>query len=146
MERRIRGSGLRYTLPYVINFAGLWLVVTITAVLVAAVSSYLYFSQRAGAAASSLGTAIIIQTVLSILAVVALAVFTTHRVAGPWIAVRRALDAVRDGNLDYQLRMRGGDPRMEEVEDSFEQMVASLRDRRSESRSAAPAVETASRP
>lgn len=127
MERRIRGSGLRFTLPYVLNFAGLWLIVTIAAILVAAVSSYLTFVNRPGA--SGLRAALIIQTVLSILAVVALAVFTTHRVAGPWVAVKRALEAIRDGNFDYRLRMRGRDPRLQDVEIAFEQMVTSLRER-----------------
>ena len=130
MERRIRGSGLRYTLPYVARYAGLWMVVTVAAVLVAAVSSYLLFAnQFGGETVSGLRTALVVQTVLSIVAVVALGVFTTHRLAGPWIAVRRALDSVRDGNLETPLRLRASDPRIREVEVAFEQMVKSLRER-----------------
>jgi methyl-accepting chemotaxis protein len=130
MERRIRGSGLRHTFPYFVRYAALWLVVTITAVLVASVSSYLVFAARVGGAGvAGLRYALIIQTVLTILAVVALAVFTTHRLAGPWIAVRRALDAVRDGDLQTRLRFRASDPRIQVVEEAFEQMLASLRER-----------------
>jgi len=61
--------------------------------------------------------------------VLALALFTTHRLAGPWIAVRRALDRVRDGDLDSGLRLRATDPRIKEVELAFAQMLDSLRQR-----------------
>jgi len=130
MERRIRGSGLRHTFPYFVRYAALWLVVTITAVLVASLTTYLLFVERVGeAGAAGLRQALVIQTVLTISAVVALAVFTTHRLAGPWIAVHRALDAVRDGDLQARLRFRASDPRFKVVEDAFEQMLASLRER-----------------
>ena len=136
MARKIRGTGLRHTFPYVLRFAGLWLVVTTAAVLVASVSSYWLFAERVGeAGAASLRTVIVIQATLSILAVIALAVFTTHRLAGPWVAVRRALDAVRDGDLDRGLRLRVSDPRIKEVELAFAQMLDSLRRRE---RAAAP--------
>jgi methyl-accepting chemotaxis protein len=130
MERRgIRGTGLRHTLPFFIRFAGLWLVVSVAAVLVAGVSSYLLFAQRLEDGGTYLRNAIVLQTVLSVLAVIALAVFTTHRLAGPWVAVRRALLAVRDGDLDARLRFRVSDPRLQEVQDAFDEMLASLRQR-----------------
>jgi hypothetical protein len=130
MERRIRGSGLRHTLPYFIRYALLWLVVTVTAVLVASLTTYLLFVERVGeAGAAGFRQALVILTVLTVSAVVALAVFTTHRLAGPWIAVQRALDAVRDGDLHAQLRFRASDPRFQAVEVSFEQMLANLRER-----------------
>ena len=129
MERRFRGSGLRHTLPFIVRFAGLWLVVSVAAVLVAGVSSYMLFAQRLEGGADDLRGAIILQTVLSLLALVALAVFTTHRIAGPWVAVRRALLAVRDGNLDTRLRFRVSDPRLRDVQDAFDEMVASIRQR-----------------
>jgi hypothetical protein len=128
-ERRIRGSGLRYTLPFFFHFAALWLVVTIAAVLVAGVSSYLLFASRPDPQGADLRNAIILQTALSLLAVVALAVFTTHRLAGPWVAVRRALLAVRDGDFNTGLRFRVGDPRLQEVQAAFDEMIASLRER-----------------
>ena len=130
MAKKIRGSGLRHTLPYVLRFAGLWLVVTIAAIVVASMSSYMVFAQRASeTAAAQLRTVVTIQAVLSILAVIALAVFTTHRLAGPWIAVRRALDRVREGDFDTGLRLRATDPRIKEVELAFAQMLDSLRQR-----------------
>ena len=138
MARKIRGTGLRHTLPYVVRFAGLWLVVTIAAIVVASLSSYWLFAERVGdAGAAQLRKVILIQATLSILAVIALALFTTHRLAGPWIAVRRALDKVRDGDLDSGLRLRATDPRIKEVELAFAQMLDSLRQRQ---RTAAPLI------
>ena len=138
MARKIRGTGLRHTLPYVIRFAGLWLVVTTAAIVVASISSYWLFAERVGdAGEAQLRKVIIIQATLSILAVLALALFTTHRLAGPWIAVRRALDRVRDGDLDSGLRLRATDPRIKEVELAFAQMLDSLRQRH---RGAAPLI------
>ena len=138
MAKTIRGTGLRHTLPYVLRFAGLWLVVSIAAVVVASVSSYWLFAERVGeAGAAQLRKVIFIQATLSILAIIALALFTTHRLAGPWIAVRRALDRVRDGDFDTGLRLRASDPRIKEVELGFAEMLDSLRQRH---RAAAPLV------
>ena len=130
MERRgIRGTGLRHTLPFFVRFAGLWLVVSTAAVLVAGVSSYLLFAQRLESGATDFRNAIVLQTVLSVLALIALAVFTTHRLAGPWVAVRRSMLAVRDGKLDARLRFRVSDPRLQEVQDAFDEMMTSIRQR-----------------
>ena len=130
MQRRgIRGTGLRHTLPFFVRFAGLWLVVSTAAVLVAGVSSYLLFDERLASGSGDFRNAIVLQTVLSVLACVALAVFTTHRLAGPWVAVRRALLAVRDGNLDARLRFRVSDPRLQEVQDAFDEMLVTVRQR-----------------
>jgi nitrogen fixation/metabolism regulation signal transduction histidine kinase len=61
--------------------------------------------------------------------VIALAVFTTHRLAGPMIAIRRALEDVRDGKLDRTLRFRRSDPHLGEIENAFNEMAAALRER-----------------
>lgn len=124
MARKLRGSGVRHTFPMVGRFAGLWLIVTLAAVAVAVASSYLLTSSGQGIGG---GMGLAFETFLVVLAVVALAVFTTHRLAGPWIAVRRALDRVRDGDLDTPLRIRTVDPYLREVERSFNEMREALR-------------------
>ena len=130
MAKKIRGSGIRHTLPYVLRFAGLWLVVTIAAIVVASVSSYMVFAQRASeTAAAQLRTVVTIQAVLSILAVIALAVFTTHRLAGPYVALMRAFEAVKNGDLTHPLRFRRSDIHLRDVEISFDEMTAALRER-----------------
>jgi methyl-accepting chemotaxis protein len=126
MAWKLRGTGVKHTLPFVTRFAGLWLLVTIAAVLVAASFAYLLFAEQG---ADGVSRALATQTILTILAVCALAVFTTHRLAGPWIAVRRALDAVRDGNLDYHLRIRSQDVHIKNVEAAFNEMLSTLRSR-----------------
>jgi HAMP domain-containing protein len=126
--QQVRGSGVRLTLPYVVRFSGLWLVVTILAVLVFALTSYLSLADRlTDAGRNRLLLVLGVQTLFVILAVVALAVFTTHRLAGPLIAIRRACDDVREGRLDRNLRFRRSDPQFSEVEAAFNDMVTALR-------------------
>lgn len=131
-KKKLRGSGVRYTLPYLGRFAGLWVVVTLAALAVAAASTYLVLSERG----AGLGTVLAVQTVLTALAVVALGVFTTHRLAGPWIAVKRALERVRGGDVTTPLRIRSNDTHLRDVERAFNEMIATLREQRSERRSA----------
>jgi nitrogen fixation/metabolism regulation signal transduction histidine kinase len=126
--QQVRGSGVRLTLPYVVRFSGLWLVVTILAVLVFALTSYLSLADRlTDAGRNRLLLVLGVQTLFVVLAVVALAIFTTHRLAGPLIAIRRACDDVREGRLDRNLRFRRSDPQFSEVEAAFNDMVAALR-------------------
>ncbi|HVS02333.1 MAG TPA: hypothetical protein VMT16_06145 [Thermoanaerobaculia bacterium] len=129
--RRVRGAGLRHTLPFVGRFAGLWLVVTITAVLVASASSYLLFAERIASATARQGFfwTVVVQTALIVIAVLALGVFSTHRLAGPWIAVHRALEEVAAGDLDCELRIRSRDAYLKRVERAFQAMTAALRQR-----------------
>jgi nitrogen fixation/metabolism regulation signal transduction histidine kinase len=125
---QFRGSGVRLTLPYVMRFSGLWLVVTLVAVLVFALTSYLSLADRlTDAGRDRLLMVLGVQTIFVVLAVVALAIFTTHRLAGPLIAIRRACEDVRDGKLDRTLRFRRSDPQFSEVEAAFNDMVLSLR-------------------
>lgn len=128
--RRVRGSGVRFTLPYVLRYSALWLVVTVAAVLLFGITSYLVSSQRLnGEALRHMALILILQTVFLILAVIALAVFTTHRLAGPYIAIKRALEEVKRGELNNALRLRTSDIHLKEIERSFNEMTAALRER-----------------
>jgi nitrogen fixation/metabolism regulation signal transduction histidine kinase len=127
MAKNFRGSGVRHTIHMVGRFSGLWLLVTIAAVTVATVSSYLLITTVMDGAVGNFVNALLLQAVLTVVAVLALAIFTTHRLGGPWIAVRRALEGVRDGDLDTQLRIRSGDPYLKDVERAFNEMTAVLR-------------------
>lgn len=131
MARAIRGSGVRYTLPYVFKFLGLWIVVTVLAVLVFGVTSYLLLTQRLlGPDQRDLAMVILlVQTIVALAAVATLAVFTTHRLAGPMIALRRAFEDVKDGDLERQLRFRRTDSHLLELEAAFNEMMGSLRKR-----------------
>lgn len=128
--QQVRGSGVRLTLPYFVRFSGMWVVITSLVAVVFGVTSYLaMFDQLNEGAARRLLIVLAIQTALVIGAVVLLAVFSTHRLAGPIIAIRRALEDVKAGNLDRELRFRRSDPHLNEIAVAFNEMVAALRER-----------------
>jgi nitrogen fixation/metabolism regulation signal transduction histidine kinase len=128
----VRGSGVRHTLPFVMPFSGLWLVVTVAAMMVFGITSYLAASSSPlldDAARGRVAIVLAVQTLVLILAAIGLAVFTTHRLAGPYVAMIRAFEAVKNGNLERPLRFRSSDVHLREVETSFEAMLAALRER-----------------
>lgn len=129
--QQVRGSGVRFTLPYVLRFSGIWIVVTTLVAVVFGVTSYLVmFDQLNDGARQELIVVLSIQTALVVAAVVLLAVFSTHRIAGPLIAIRRAMEDVTAGKMDRQLRFRRTDPHLVELETAFNGMVESLRERK----------------
>ena len=128
----VRGLGVRHTLAYMLPFSGLWLVVTIAAMVVFGITCYLVASASPlldDASRNRLAVVLVMQTIFLIAAVVALAIFTTHRLAGPYIALRRAFEAVKNGDLERPLRFRSSDVHLREVQASFEEMLAALRQR-----------------
>lgn len=128
----VRGSGVRRTLPFVMPFSGLWLVVTIAAMVVFGITCYLVASASPlldDAARGRLALVLAMQTIFLIAAVVALAIFTTHRLAGPYVAIIRAFEAVKRGEMERPLRFRSTDVHLREVEVSFDEMMASVRER-----------------
>jgi len=128
----IRGFGVRYTLPYVLPFSGLWLVVTTVAMVVFGVTCWLVASSSpllTDAARTRLALVLTAQTLFLIAAGFALAVFTTHRLAGPYIAGIRAFESVKNVDTSHVLRFRRSDVHLQEVETAFEEMMAALRTR-----------------
>jgi methyl-accepting chemotaxis protein len=128
--QQVRGAGVRVTLPYIVRFSGMWVLVTTLVAVVLGVTSYLVmFDQLSEEARRHLMVVLSVQTALVVLAVILLAVFSTHRLAGPIIAIRRALEDVKAGNLDRELRFRSTDPHLDEIAVAFNAMMASLRER-----------------
>lgn len=126
----VRGSGVRWTLRYVPRFAGLWLVVCVLTLVVFALTSYLGLVNSLGEAGKTrLLLVLTLQTLCVILGMVALAIFTTHRLAGPIIGLLRAFEDVKAGDLGRQLRFRHTDKHLAEVEKAFNEMMASIRHR-----------------
>jgi nitrogen fixation/metabolism regulation signal transduction histidine kinase len=109
---------------------GLWLVVCILTLVVFALTSYLGLVNSLGEVGRSrLLLVLTLQTLCVILGMVALAIFTTHRLAGPLIALLRAFEEVKGGNLDRPLRFRHTDSHMAHLETAFNEMLAALRQR-----------------
>jgi HAMP domain-containing protein len=127
-HRNRRGSGVKFTVPFLVRFSGLWMAVTIAAILVFSATSYLMMSDRIGQdGKGNLVTILAVQTIVLVLAIVALAVFTTHRLAGPYIALKRAFEEVKRGQLDHPLRFRNADVHLQDLETSFNEMTEALR-------------------
>ena len=128
--QQVRGTGVRFTLPYVLRFSGVWILVTTVVVIVFAITSFLVmFDRLSEDARGDLILVLTIQTALAILALILLAVFSTHRLAGPLIGIRRAMEDVKAGDLNRQLRFRRSDPHLEEIETAFNEMMESIRSR-----------------
>jgi methyl-accepting chemotaxis protein len=128
--QQVRGTGVRFTLPYVLRFSGMWILVTTLVVIVFGVTSYLVmFDRLTEGARKDLVVLLSIQTVLVFGAVLLLAVFSTHRLAGPMIAIRRAMEDVKEGKLDRQLHFRRTDPHLVEIETAFNEMMEAVRGR-----------------
>lgn len=126
----VRGSGVRFTLRYVPRFTGLWLIVCTLTLIVFALTSYLGLYNGLGEAGRSrLLIVLTLQTLCVIVGMVALAVFTTHRLAGPFIALLRAFDEVKAGNYERPLRFRNTDGHMADLEKSFNEMADVVRQR-----------------
>jgi nitrogen fixation/metabolism regulation signal transduction histidine kinase len=126
----VRGTGVRFTLRYVPRFSGLWLVVCVMTLVVFALTSYLGLANSLGEIGRSrLLLVLTLQTACVILGMVALAIFTTHRLAGPLIALLRAFQDVKAGDLGRQLRFRQTDSHVAELESEFNAMMASIRQR-----------------
>lgn len=128
--QQVRGSGVRLTLPYVLRVSGMWLLVSALILLVFSVTCYIALFLRVPAESRGpLVILLVVQTVFVLLALVALAIFSTHRIAGPLIGLRRACEEVTAGNFETPLRFRRSDPHLGELADSFNAMVASIRQR-----------------
>jgi nitrogen fixation/metabolism regulation signal transduction histidine kinase len=128
--QQVRGSGVRFTLPYILRFSGVWVLVTTMVAVVFGITSYLVmFDQLSEAARGHLVVVLSIQTALVVLAVILLAVFSTHRLAGPIIAIRRAMEDVKAGDLNRELHFRRTDPHLDEIATAFNEMMAALRER-----------------
>jgi len=128
--QQVRGTGVRFTLPYVLRFSGVWILITTVVVIVFAVTSYLVmFDRLSEVARQDLILVLAVQTALAILAVILLAVFSTHRLAGPLVGIRRAMEDVKAGDMNRQLRFRSSDPHLEEIETAFNEMMETIRGR-----------------
>ena len=128
MSRKIRGSGFKHTLPAVFSFSAVWVVlVVLTApiITVAMMVGDLVPESSYGDVWFFLATRV---PVLA-LAAIGLAIFTTNRVAGPLILLKRAFDAVKEGDLEHRIKFRRHDGHYKILEEAFNEMMVVLRER-----------------
>ena len=63
------------------------------------------------------------------MAAIGLAIFTTNGVAGPLILLKRAFEAVKEGDLEHRIKFRRHDGRYKILEEAFNEMKVALRER-----------------
>ena len=128
MKRHIRGGGFRYNLPAVFWFSAVWVVLVVLmapVVTIAMVLGGLVPPELQGEVWFFLLTRVPIIALVAI----GIAIFTTNRLAGPWVYVSRSFKKVEHGDLDYRMRFRRCDKHLREVETAFNAMMVALSER-----------------
>ena len=124
---KFRGSGFKHNLGCVWPFSGVWIIVMVLTTPIIAIGMMV----GGVVPESSHGDVwyfLLTRMPLIGLAAVVLAIFTTNRVAGPLINLRRTFEDVKDGNLDRRLKFRSNERHLHEVETAFNEMMEALRD------------------
>lgn len=137
-ERKL--SNVRLTKKYHFLYLGTWVIMT--SALLVTINVLLYAVVRQKVAGldiheslfreafryyhATVLVAMAIEVALLIFAIVTLARFTAHRIAGPYIRLRNVFGEVKDGNMNVRLKFRNTD-HLEEVEEAFNDMMDVLR-------------------
>jgi len=125
---KLRGSGFKHTLPAVLPFSAVWVLVVVLAAPVITVSMML-----SGVVPPSTHRDVwfflLTRVPVIALAATGLAILTTTRVAGPSVQLRRAFEDVKRGDMDRRLRFRWTDRHLQELETAFDEMMVALRER-----------------
>lgn len=128
MNKKIRGSGFKHTLPAVLPFSAVWVFVVVLTASVIPIAMML-----GGIVPPSLHGDVwfflLTRVPVIALAVTGLAFLTTTRVAGPFISLKRAFEDVERGDMECHLRFRRADRHLRELEAAFNEMMVALRER-----------------
>ena len=139
-------SNVRLTRSFHWRYMGLWIVISVSLCIVFSIICYQLIEEPSARLytlnqveleqylhrrqAFFVGS--IIEAIVLIAGVVSLAIFTAHRVAGPYIRLCAAFESVTNGNLDTRLKFRDYD-HLTDVENAFNAMMESLRSHRKSS-------------
>ena len=140
-QRRMRSwRNVYMTRNHHYSHMGLWLVMTITIVVVMNIIVFLYVDEGAAGADAAEGTLLyfymanpslflatmMVEMIVFVWVLIMLAKFTAHRMSGPYIRVVNVCNSIRDGNLDQFVRFRGYD-RLDYVANAMNEMIMALR-------------------
>ena len=134
MKSNLRGSGFRHTLPAVLRFSALWVVLLILPtpiIIVSMMMKGLVSPELHGDVWFFLFTRMPIVA----LAGIALAILTTTRVAGPMVHLKRVFEDVKGGDMDRRLSFRKSDEHLRGLETAFNEMMVALSKRADSRRS-----------
>lgn len=145
MKRKLRGSGYKHTLPWVLPTFAIWVVVlvltapilSITMMLSGIVPTYLH---------SEIWFFLLTRTPAIAVAGIGLAILTSARSAGPLVQLGRALDEVKNGDMDRRLGFRKSDKAFRGIETSFNEMMDVLCERMESGAGLEAADQAANRP
>jgi len=70
-------------------------------------------------------SAMVVEIVFFILAIIGMGIMTAHRIAGPYVRLRSVFNEVGGGNMDCRLRFRSYDG-LEDLEAAFNRMMDTL--------------------
>ena len=134
-QRRL--SNVKLTSHLHFRHMGLWIVITCSCLFAANLLLYLFIVQAWSALAQDFGgemtmipspallIAMLAEFVAFSAAIVYLAIFTSHRIAGPYIGIRSACEAIRDGDTERRIRFRRTDG-LDDLEKAFNEMLDTL--------------------
>ena len=128
MKRKLRGSGFKHNLRSVWLFSAVWVVVVVLTPPVLTVAMMLG-GVVPESSHSDVWFFLLTRMPVIALAAVGLAIFTTNRVAGPSVQLRRAFEDVKRGDMDRRLRFRREDKHLRELETAFNEMMVALGER-----------------
>ena len=134
MKSNLRGSGFRHTLPAVLRFSALWVVLLMLPtpiIIVSMMMKGLVSPELHGDVWFFLFTRMPIVA----LAGIALAILTTTRVAGPMVHLKRVFEDVKGGDMDRRLSFRKSDEHLRGLETAFNEMMVALSKRADSRRS-----------
>lgn len=138
-QSRRKITNVKLTAKYHAQFMGWWIILSIFQLLAIDALLFLVFRNNViGSTPAASGSVLDILaahsmflvplgmiTLLLLSAVVSLAILTAHRIAGPYIALRRTFNAIKAGDLNVRLRFRSYD-NMDDVATPFNEMMDSL--------------------
>ena len=128
MKWKSRGSGFKHNLYAVWSFSGVWIIVMVLTMPVLTIAMMLG-GVVPESSHSDIWFFLLTRVPMIALAAVGLAIFTTNRVAGPLVCLKRSFEAVERGDMDRRLRFRRNDKHLRELETAFNEMMVALAER-----------------
>ena len=129
-------KNLKLTEKYRMQYLGLWLLITCTLVGMLDIAIYTMY-EHLWSSNMSYGTDRITElahqktfavaaiggaTLFFVICAIYLIAFTAHRIGGPYLALKRTMAQIKEGNLGTRLKFREYD-KLEDVEKAFNEMM-----------------------
>ena len=135
-------SNVKLTEKYRFKYLGHWILISFLFLSLLDIAVYLLYEQMwqgfvaQGADValeeafrhSQVWTTIVGISSLFVAAILLLAAFTAHRIGGPYLAMKRTMSSIQEGNVSGRLRFREYD-KLDDVEKAFNDMMDALQAR-----------------